>query len=398
MCFTVLRWKNSTSTALRVVKQHPPLEIEDGYYIGIMSGTSMDAVDAVMVQFGHHGLKTIAAHHSIPFPSSLRSELAKLIQPDWSGSLSYIAGLNAKLGTIYAETALSLIQKSGVSKNKIHAIGNHGQTIWHQPNYEPHFSWQLGDANQIAELTGITTVADFRNRDIAAGGEGAPLVPAFHQALFSHPTKKRVILNIGGIANISLLSSAHDTLGFDTGPGNSLLDAWCLENHNLPFDRDGAWGAQGKIISSLLNQLMQDPFFQRSYPKSTGKEHFNLQWARPYLTTAMNPEDIQATLLEVTALSITQGIGLTLKETGLDVDEIFVCGGGSKNSCLMQRLKELSGSATVTKTDALGVDADWVEAIAFAWLARQTLLGLPGNLPSATGASGYRVLGAIYQT
>ena len=358
-----------------------------------MSGTSMDAVDAVMVLLDGNTPRTIASL-SKPFPPKLKADLGALIRPQWTGSLRSIASLNAQLGTIYAEIAASLIQKSGIPKSQIHAIGNHGQTIWHQPNEMPHFSWQLGDANRIAELTGVTTIADFRNRDIAAGGEGAPLVPAFHQSVFSHSGKKRVIVNIGGIANISVLSSDHETIGFDTGPGNSLLDAWCWRGLHKPFDKNGDWAAQGKIIPTLLNQLMLDPYFKRSYPKSTGKEHFNLEWLSPCLTDEMKPEDVQATLVEVTALSIAEGIKLAAAE--LTIDEVYVCGGGSKNLHLMQRLNHILSPATVAKTDSLGIDADWVEAIAFAWLARQTLLGLPGNLPSATGASGLRVLGAIY--
>jgi anhydro-N-acetylmuramic acid kinase len=369
---------------------------KNDYYIGIMSGTSMDAIDAVLVQFAVDGRLQTAANHSSLFPSSLKDELSAIIHPSWSGSLRHIASLNATLGATYATTAETLIKKSGIPKEKILAIGNHGQTIWHQPDDEPHFSWQLGDANRIAELTGVTTVADFRNRDIAAGGEGAPLVPAFHKAIFSHPTKHRVILNIGGIANLSLLSPNQDTLGFDTGPGNSLLDAWCLEHHNLPFDKDGEWGAKGKLIKPLLDELMKEPYFKRNYPKSTGKEHFNLHWLKQQLNPSMKPEDIQATLVEVTALSIADGIKLASKANNHKVDEIYVCGGGSKNLHLMQRLKFLLDPTTVQKTDVLGVDSDWVEAIAFAWLARQTMLNLPGNLPSATGATGPRVLGAIY--
>ena len=356
----------------------------------------MDAIDAVIVQFDAAGSPNTIAHFSKPFPNELKSDLVDLIQPDWSGSLRHIAELNVKLGTLYAETAISLIDHSNIQKKRIKAIGNHGQTICHQPDALPHFSWQLGDANRIAELTGITTIADFRNRDIAAGGEGAPLVPAFHQAVFSHPEKTRIVLNIGGIANISLLSPHHHTLGFDTGPGNSLMDAWCLEKQGKPFDNNGDWAAQGKVIPSLLDQLMSEPYFKRSYPKSTGKEYFNLQWLSTYLTDSMKPADVQATLLEVTALSIVEGIKLASLSTGLTIDEIYVCGGGGKNSLLMQRLTQLLSPATVDKTDGLGVDADWVESIAFAWLARQTTLGLPGNLPSATGASGPRVLGAIY--
>ena len=361
-----------------------------------MSGTSMDAIDAVLVDFNHNGIPSTIACHSKPFPSSLKADLIKAIQPNWEGSLSYIASLNASLGALYADTAATLIKNSGITKEKIKAIGNHGQTIWHQPNDEPHFSWQLGDANRIAELTGVTTVADFRNRDIAAGGQGAPLVPAFHEAVFSHTQKNRVILNIGGISNISILSPQHDTLGFDTGPGNALLDAWCFENQGQVFDEDGAWGSTGQTIPALLNKLMQDPYFKRAYPKSTGKEHFNLQWLRQHLDPSMKPQDVQATLIEVTALTIAEGINLASRTTELDIHEVYVCGGGSKNLSLMQRLRELHTKTTIEKTDTLSVDADWVEAIAFAWLARQTMLGLPGNLPSATGASDFRVLGAIY--
>ncbi len=397
MFFTVLLWKTSTSTALLVVNSpFSNARFEKGYYIGIMSGTSMDAIDAVLVQFNADGLPNTVACHTLAFPTLLKADLTAIIQTSWTGSLRHIASLNATLGSIYAEAAEALIQESGIPKEKIHAIGNHGQTIWHQPDDEPHFSWQLGDANRISELTGVTTVADFRNRDIAAGGEGAPLVPAFHKAVFSHATKNRVILNIGGIANISLVSPTLDTLGFDTGPGNSLLDSWCLENQNQPYDKGGAWGASGKIIVSLRDELMKDDFFKRGYPKSTGKEHFNLQWLKQHLNSSMKPEDIQATLVEVTALSITAGINLASKSNKLKVDEVYVCGGGSKNLYLMKRLKELIETAVFEKTDAIGVDSDWVEAIAFAWLARQTMLGLPGNLPSATGATNYRVLGAIY--
>jgi len=379
------------------VAKHPSVShTESDYYIGIMSGTSMDAIDAVMVQFEPSGAVSTFAHLSKPFPVDLKSSLIDLIQPDWSGPLRFVAGLNADLGTLYAEIALALIKQSEIPKAAIKAIGNHGQTICHQPDAQPHFSWQLGDANRIAELTGITTIADFRNRDIAAGGEGAPLVPAFHQAVFSHPKNTRIILNIGGIANISLLSPNHDTLGFDTGPGNSLMDAWCLENQGKSYDENGGWAAQGKVIPSLLDQLMSEPYFKREHPKSTGKEYFNLLWLRGFLTGEENPEDVQATLLEVTALSITEGVKLAARSTRLNIDEVYICGGGGKNILLVQRLKQLLKPATVEKTNTLGVDADWVESIAFAWLARQTLLGLPGNLPTATGASGSRVLGAIH--
>jgi len=392
-----LQWRTSISIAQQVVDHHDSASpTESNYYIGIMSGTSMDAIDAVMVQFHLNNSVSTVAHLSRPFPFDLKSKLIDLIQPDWTGSLQFVAGLNATLGTLYAETALALIEQSNIPKSKVKAIGNHGQTICHQPDAQPHFSWQLGDANRIAELTGITTIADFRNRDIAAGGEGAPLVPAFHHAVFSHPEKTRIILNIGGIANISLLSSHHDTLGFDTGPGNSLMDAWCLKKQGKSYDENGDWAAQGKVIPALLQQLMSEPYFKRIYPKSTGKEYFNLSWLDSFLTDESNPEDVQATLLEVTALSITEGIKLAARTKGVTVSEIYICGGGVKNIALIQRLRKLLKPVTVEKTDVLGVGADWVESIAFAWLARQTLLGLPSNLPSVTGAVSPRVLGATY--
>lgn len=352
----------------------------------------MDAIDAVLVRFNTDNSLETCDTYSTAFPDALRAELQQLIKPDWTGSLKDIANLNATLGALYAHSAQSLINQSKISKNKISAIGNHGQTVWHQPDKEPRFSWQLGDANQIAEVTGVTTVADFRNRDIAAGGEGAPLVPAFHQSVFATPNKSRVIVNIGGMSNISVLSTNRATLGFDTGPGNGLMDAWCLQEQSLPYDQNGEWAASGNCITELIEQLLQDPYFHRPYPKSTGKEYFNLDWLTPHLCDGMAAQDVQATLLELTAISIQQSI----LEAAPDVDEIFICGGGAKNGTLLNRLSTLMDSVSVDKTDTLGIDADWVEAIAFAWLARQTMHGLPGNLPSATGASGPRVLGAIY--
>ena len=352
----------------------------------------MDAIDAVLVRFYTDNRLETVESYSTPFPDTVRSTLQKLIKPNWTGSLKEIANLNATLGAIYADTAQSLIEKSGLSKDDIHAIGNHGQTVWHQPDIEPRFSWQLGDANQIAEVTGVTTIADFRNRDIAAGGEGAPLVPAFHQSAFATPDKCRVVVNIGGLSNISVLSPLKQTIGFDTGPGNGLMDAWCLQEQSLPYDQNGEWAASGCCNSALLEKLLQDLYFSRPYPKSTGKEYFNLEWLNTHLNDDITPQDVQATLLELTAVSIQQSI----IDAASDVDEVFICGGGAKNIALMNRLNTLMGNVSVDKTDVLGIDADWVEAIAFAWLARQTLKGLPGNLPSATGASGFRVLGAIY--
>lgn len=352
----------------------------------------MDAIDAVLVGFNEHGTPQGLEAHSQPFPDELKNRLIACIQPDWQGALSEVASLHVTLGELYAEAGNCLIKKSKIPPNAISAIGNHGQTIWHQPDHPPHFSWQLGDANRIAELTGITTVADFRNRDMAAGGQGAPLVPAFHQAVFAHPSKNRVIVNIGGISNISILCPDQQTFGFDTGPGNALLDVWSLRERELAFDESGNWAKSGKVIPELLSALLKDPYFERRHPKSTGKEYFNLQWLDSTLNEPTAAADVQATLVELTAQTIVDS---SLQACNA-IDEVYICGGGAKNKYLMQRLSELFSSVPVSTTDDLGVNADWVEAMAFAWLARQTLLGLPGNLPAVTGASGPRVLGAIY--
>ena len=352
----------------------------------------MDAIDAVLVRFETDNSLETTETFSTPFPQAIRQTLQALIKPDWTGSLKEIANLNATLGALYAQTAQALIEKSNITKDQIIAIGNHGQTVWHQPDIEPRFSWQLGDANQIAEITGVTTVADFRNRDIAAGGEGAPLVPAFHQSMFASPHTCRVVVNIGGISNISVLSPHKATIGFDTGPGNGLMDAWCSQEKSLPYDQNGEWASSGQCDPVLLEKLLQDPYFSRPYPKSTGKEYFNLKWLERHLDSDTTVQDVQATLLELTAFSIHQSI----MEASSGVEEVYICGGGAKNTALLHRLQALMRSVTVAKTDTLGIDADWVEAIAFAWLARQTMKGLPGNLPSATGADDYRVLGAIY--
>lgn len=353
----------------------------------------MDAVDAVLVCFHANGSIETCQAVSTPFPKYLHPRLQAIIKPNWLGSLKEIAEINALLGELYANTAQAVIKKSSIAKEHICAIGNHGQTIWHQPDQEPRFSWQLGDANQIAETTGVTTVADFRNRDIAAGGEGAPLVPAFHEAVFAAAGKNRVIVNIGGISNVSILSPGQATSGFDTGPGNGLMDAWCQQNLNKPYDHNGEWAMSGHCIPALLAKLLSDPYFCRPFPKSTGKEYFNLEWLAPHLSLDLPANDIQATLLELTAVTIQQSI----LSASPNVNEVYLCGGGTKNAALFHRLSELMPGIYLAKTDVLGVDADWVEAVAFAWLAKQTLHGLPGNLASATGASGPRILGAIYQ-
>lgn len=365
------------------------------YYIGLMSGTSLDGVDAVLVEFSQNNTLKLVETVSHPISDKLRSHLIDVIAPNWEGSLANIGMLHHELGSLFSDASNQLIKKSGIEKKQICAIGSHGQTLWHQPNGEFPFSLQLGDANLIAELTGITTIADFRSRDIAAGGQGAPLVPAFHKMALTNLKKNRVILNIGGISNITILPSEHSKKvvnGFDTGPGNTLLDNWIKKQKKLNYDTHGEWASQGKILSKALNILLQDPYFLLAPPKSTGKELFNLDWLHSCLGELLETakaQDIQATLSEFTARTIRDNIPS-------DCDEIYICGGGIHNTFLIDRLKELLPKITIRSTEVLGIDPDWMEAIAFAWLAKQTIEGKPGNLPEVTGASELRILGAVY--
>jgi len=359
-----------------------------------MSGTSLDGVDAVLVDFNADTPKLIASH-SHPIPEDLQTKLIELTHPDWRGSFAEMGAFHQQLGKLFADAVNQLLQESKITPQQVQAIGSHGQTLWHQPDGDTPFSLQLGDANLIAELTGITTVADFRSRDIAAGGHGAPLVPAFHHKALSHNDKNRVILNIGGIANISALpskASNEPVTGFDTGPGNGLLDAWIRNQKEVSYDKSGDWGRSGTIQTDILNMLLEDPYFSLPAPKSTGKEFFNLTWLKNTLGNTLDnykPEDIQATLTDLTAKTIADNIDTSC-------DELFVCGGGIHNQFLIERLQHHLPEVAIASTQALGIDPDWMEAIAFAWLAKQTMEGKAGNLPSATGAKGLRILGAIY--
>jgi anhydro-N-acetylmuramic acid kinase len=361
-------------------------------YIGIMSGTSLDGVDCVAVDFSFRPPKIVAwSFH--PFETHLRDRLLDLLRPDWCGGLNEIGHLDAELGETYAAAVLSLIEEHALPADKISAIGCHGQTVCHAPEQNPPFSMQLGDPNRIAQATGITVVADFRRRDIAAGGQGAPLVPAFHQDIFYSPIENRVILNIGGIANITRLAINEPVTGFDTGPGNILMDLWIQEHRGENYDRDGAWAASGIVQDELLQTLLDDPYFRHPPPKSTGREHFNLEWLGLQLQDPMVTEkDIQATISELTAASIA----LAIQTYAAESQSLYVCGGGAFNKHLMQRLVSLLPSCKVDTTASLGIPPDQVEAVAFAWLARQTLRGNPGNLPSVTGANHHAVLGGIY--
>lgn len=358
-------------------------------FVGLISGTSADAVDAALVAFD-------PAPHVIhatttPLSQALRGELRGVTS---STPLRDVARLDVQIGRLFAEAALGLLAAAGVPADRIRAIGSHGQTLWHEPGGDFPYTLQIGDPNIIAERTGITTVADFRRRDIAAGGQGAPLVPAFHAEVFGSDDEDRCVLNLGGIANVSLLPRGRRVVaGYDTGPANTLMDAWIHRHRRLPYDADGAWARSGSSVPELLARMLAEPYFRLPAPKSTGRELFSLEWLDACIgEDRLRPEDVQATLAALTARSVAEAIRKDLPE----VRQLLVCGGGARNGHLMELLQTELPKAKVTSTQALGIDPDYVEACAFAWLARQTLLGLPGNLTSVTGASRPVVLGGIY--
>ena len=363
-------------------------------FIGLMSGSSLDAIDVVLVDFDT-GTPRLLGQLAWPLRPELKQELDALTRsgPD---ELARASHADVLLGRELAATVTALLKQTGTAADTIHAIGSHGHTLRHYAGSDTSTSLQIGDPNLIAELTGITTVADFRRRDMAAGGQGAPLVPAFHQAVFSHPERDRVILNLGGIANLTLLPCdvTAGVKGFDTGPANALMDAWISRQRGESHDAGGAWAAGGQVDEKLLAALLGDPYFHREGPKSTGRDYFNLEWLEnrwPALAS-LPPADVQATLLELTAVSIADA----LQTANLTDRELLVCGGGVHNTRLMQRLASLLPDMTIHTTAAAGIDPDWVEAMAFAWLARQTLANRPGNLPGVTGADHPVVLGGIY--
>ena len=316
-----------------------------------------------------------------------------LMQDEATLDLDAFGRLDVEIAHCFAEAALQLLEQSGTRAASVRAIGSHGQTVRHRPTGDYPFTLQLGDASVIAERCGIDVVADFRRADVAAGGQGAPLLPALHAMLLARASHSRVVLNLGGIANITVLGADGSVLGFDTGPANGLLDAWCLRHRGEPFDRDGAFAASGTVDTSLLEALLADPYFALTPPKSTGREHFHLGWlaAHPHLAN-LSPADVQATLLELTARSVSEAI---TQQTPPSAD-VLVCGGGTHNHRLMQRLAERLAPRMISSTAVHGIDPDFLEATAFAWLARQRLLGLPGNLPAVTGARGPRILGALH--
>jgi anhydro-N-acetylmuramic acid kinase len=362
-------------------------------FLGLMSGTSLDGIDAVVAAFEPSDAAASAPrlHHShyLPFDVTLRDALLAL-QASGADELHRASLAANELARAYAAAVHALLRKAALNASDIEAIGCHGQTVRHRPEWG--YTTQLVNAALLAELTGITVINDFRSRDIAAGGQGAPLVPAFHRQLFHAPTEHRVIVNIGGIANITDLPPAGPVTGFDCGPGNALMDGWISEHLGRAYDADGAWSSTGSVDEKLYKYLILNNYFSSPPPKSTGRDTFNLAWVKQALTGSERPQDVQATLLELTA----QGIAQSLQKYCAGVHAVFVCGGGAHNGALMKRLASLLPQQRVTHTGALGLDADWVEALAFAWLARLTVLRAPGNLPEVTGAAGPRVLGAIY--
>lgn len=356
------------------------------HYIGLMSGTSLDAVDAVLVSFSPE-FQLIDALDT-PLPQALRSEILALNSPA-TNELERSLILDKQLALLFSELVQQLLKKNRLQPAAITAIGSHGQTLRHAPNGRWGYSHQIGNGNVLAEQTGITVVADFRGRDIAAGGQGAPLVPAFHHAMFHSTEEARAIINIGGMANITTLSRHGQQQGFDTGPGNVLMDNWAQQHLGQRFDKDGEWARSGRINSALLQAMLETPFFQLPPPKSTGREQFDQHWLEGFLADRdIAPEDIQATLLELTAQSICNSLAA-------GTEAIYLCGGGAYNLYLKERIHQLS-RLPVADTSRLGIAPEWVEAAAFAWLARQTMHQASGNQPGATGARGERILGCIY--
>jgi anhydro-N-acetylmuramic acid kinase len=361
-------------------------------YLGLISGTSVDGIDAALVSFDG-GLPQLRAALTHSWPDALRERVLALAQDLTAFNLDAFGRLDVAIGRYFAEAAQAVLEASGTPAAAVRAIGSHGQTVRHRPQGDMPFTLQIGDPTVIAETCGIDVVADFRRADVAAGGQGAPLLPALHAMLLGQPGQTRVVLNLGGIANITVLEPGDRVLGFDTGPANGLLDAWCLEQRGEPFDRDGAFAAAGQVDAPLLEALLADPYFTLPPPKSTGREHFHLAWLlRQPRVALLGPADVQATLLELTAHTIADAI----EAHAPAATDVLVCGGGVHNSRLMLRLGEWLSPRRVVSTAVHGIDPDYLEATAFAWLARQRVLGSPGNLPVVTGARGRRVLGALH--
>jgi anhydro-N-acetylmuramic acid kinase len=366
----------------------------DSLYIGLMSGTSVDGIDAVLAAFGERRCEIIATLKQ-QYPDDLRAELIAATREPEHCTVDTIGRLDNWTGELFRDAALELIAESKTDASRIAAIGSHGQTLRHQPRLDRPYTLQIGDPNIIAAGTGITTVADFRRRDVALGGEGAPLLPPFHHWLLSDDKINRVVLNIGGIANITILPAGSDEVaGFDTGPGNTLLDAWIQVCKGERYDDTGSWSRSGQISSRLLELLLCDPYFSLSPPKSTGFEYFNLMWLRQALSEVgeLDVADVQATLCALTARSIADAIDKFAPETS----ELLICGGGIDNTELIRWIGSALPTVNAHSTADFGLEPDWVEATAFGWLAKRCLDREPGNLPNVTGARQRAILGGIY--
>ncbi|MEO7208116.1 MAG: anhydro-N-acetylmuramic acid kinase [Steroidobacteraceae bacterium] len=363
-----------------------------GIYLGLISGTSMDAIDAALVDFDVAPLRIVASS-ATPFEPELKRRISALIDQADRVALDEIGQIDVELGAAFAHSARALMQTAGISADRVTAIGSHGQTLRHRPDLGRPFTWQIGDPNTLAEMTGVSVVADFRRRDVAAGGQGAPLLPVFHDQVFRSDDEDRVIANLGGIANITILTRGGSVTGFDTGPANRLLDAWIAQHQGKDFDAGGAWAATGRVDETLLRELLDEPYLRLPPPKSTGRELFNLPWLENKLGLfSRQPRDVQATLQQFTACTLAAAVRQYAPGAAL-----YVCGGGARNLGLLNAIAALIAPNRVASTAALGLDPDYVEAVAFAWFAMRTLEGLPSSAASVTGAKGARILGGVYR-
>jgi len=366
------------------------------FFIGLMSGTSMDDIDAVLIDCSKNQTALIASH-SLQYSTQLKNRLETIIKNPHVVDLDELGEIDVLVAKAFSDTVNELLKHENLLASDITAIGSHGQTIRHRVDHSVPFTQQIGDPSLIAALTDITTVADFRRKDVALNGQGAPLVPAFHNAVFANSLRDRIVINIGGISNITILQKDGTVNGYDCGPGNTLMDLWAQQHIGMPFDHSGAWAAMGEVELNLLIQFLTDDYFKKAPPKSTGRENFNLAWLNSYLETfeEVDPMDVQATLCELSAQCIARDINKEIQDRHLDLEKVFICGGGAYNKTLIERITHLIPS-DVGLTDELGLAVDWVEATAFAWMAKQTLNQKTTNEPNVTGAQRKAILGGIY--
>lgn len=380
---------NNSKASTGAASQERPA---DEHYVGMLSGTSRDGVDAVLVNFSHGSMRILHAT-CVQYPAALRQKLDQLLETHKAPTIDVAGALDEQLGRFFARVAQNLVAEAGMEMRDINAIGSHGQNVWHQPGGDQPVSLQLGNPAIIAKNTSTVTVGNFRTADVNAGGQGAPLAPLLHLQMFQNDQEDRAVLNIGGIANLTLLPASGGVSGFDTGPGNCLMDAWTMRHLQKTYDDNGRWAASGQIDDELLQRLLQDGYFQQAPPKSTGLEHFNMSWLESALSGLdTSPADVQSTLAELTVNSITQ----SLRQNG-GAKRLMVCGGGTHNAHLMKRLSAALPEVIVETTSRYGVDPDWVEGLLFAWLARERVNQQAQNTPPITGAAHEVLLGDIHQ-